>query len=160
MLLLTGPATPAGLLRLPARGGAALFLEAHWGAAGWQDLHQTGLLVDVALLDPTRYVRYQSRPCSSDTLDRLGTYLLAAASELHPEQTLADFQDAALGLLLSAVTSDDFEVELEIQVAQDLDEELLEYDGLNVQTTRAVLVSAAQQVPSLSEPPQFLDAEV
>lgn len=61
---------------------------------------------------------------------------------------------------MSVVTSDDFHVELEIQVAQDLDEESLEYDGLNVETSRAVLVSAAQQVRSLAELPRFLDAEI
>lgn len=155
MLVEPAPLMPARMLRLPARGGGALFLEAHWGPAGWLDLQRTGLVLDIGLLDPTRYMRYQSRPCSEGTLERLAAYLLSAASESHPDRTLPDFQDMGLGLLISSVTSDDFDVELEIQVAQDVQESLPEYDGLIVRTTRAALVSASQQVPLLEGQTRF-----
>ncbi len=45
-------------------------------------------------------------------------------------------------------------------VVQNPGADLVEHDGLNFQTSRAVLVTAAQQVPALAEVPQHLDAEV
>jgi hypothetical protein len=159
MLIAPGWSPPDPQVRLPAFGGGALFLEPHWGAAGWQDLRDSGLLVDIGLLDPLRYVCYRSRPCSADALTRLGAFLFDAANESHPERTLEAFDDRALGLVLSVMASGDFDVELEIQVAQDVDDGLVEFDGLNLRTTRAVLVSAAQQVPALSKLPGFMDPE-
>ncbi len=111
---MTGPTTPSDLLRVPGRGGAALFLRAGWVAAGWQDLEQSGLVLDIGLLDPQRSVQYLARPCSPRSLEDLAVFLLTAASDRHPEQSLADFQDADLGLALSVVQSTDLEVKLEV----------------------------------------------
>lgn len=160
MLIMTGPTTPSDLVRIPGRGGAALFLRAGWVAAGWQDLEKSGLVLDIGLLDPQRYVQYLARPFSASGLDQLATFLLAAASERHPEQSLGDFQDADLGMALSVVQSTDLEVELEVLLVEDPGADLVEHDGLNFQTSRAVLVTAAQQVPGLSEAPRHLDAEI
>lgn len=158
--VMSGPATPSDLLRIPGRGGAALFLRAGWVTTGWQDLHKSGLVLDIGLLDPQRYVQYLARPCPAGSLHELATFLLAAASERHPEQSLAHFQDADLGLGLSVVQSTDLEVELEVLVVQDPGADLVEHDGLNFQTSRAVLVTAAQHVPGLAEIPNYIDAEI
>lgn len=153
------PETPAGTLRLAARGGAALFLEAHMGVAGWQDLPRTGLLLDISLLDPQGHMRYLARQPGEHTLSSLRRFLLACAEDLHPENSLSAFQDEAIGLVLSAVTSDDREVELEVQVVADLEDDIREYDEMNIMTTRAALVAAAQHVSALAEPPGFIWGE-
>lgn len=160
MRLMPEPATPSDLLRIPGRGGAALFLRAGWAAAGWQDLDNSGFALDIGLLDPRRYVQYLARPCPAGSLEDLAAFLLAAASERYPEQSLAQYQDADLGLGLSVVQSTDLEVELEVLVVQDPGADLVEHDGLNFQTSRAVLVTAAQQVPGLTEIPHHIDAEI
>lgn len=146
-------ATPSGLVRVPGRGGAALFLRAGWAPAGWQDLERTGLVLDVGLLDPLRHVQHLGRPCGVSTAAALAAFLLSAATEHYPETSLPDFQDAEMGLALSVVQSTVLEVELDVLVVRDLGEDLIDHDHLNFLTTRAVLVSAAQQVRSLDDVP-------
>jgi len=124
------------------------------------DLDVSGLVLDIGLLDPHRYVQFRARPCSLGSLERLSEFLFAAACEQHPEQTLADFNDGRLGLGLSIVQSTEFEVTIEVLVVEDVGADVIEHDGLNFQTTRAALVSAAQRALTLDEVPHAVNVDV
>lgn len=138
------------LVRLPGYGGAALILVPGTGCAGWQDLESTGPVVDVGLVDPSRHVRYLARPCSADALSRLSDFLLAAAGEHHPEVSVPSYQDLTLGLGLSVVQSDASSIELDVVVAEEPGEDLLDPDAINFRTSRAAAVAAAQQAAELA----------
>lgn len=151
---------PFGPAADPGTGRRGAVLARRLGRRGLAGLGAERTRPDIGLLDPQRSVQYLARPCSPRSLEDLAVFLFTAASDRHPEQSLADFQDADLGLALSVVQSADLEVELEVLVVQNPGADLVEHDGLNFQTSRAVLVTAAQQVPALAEVPQHLDAEV
>lgn len=148
-----------GLVRLPGSGGAALMLRAHRVAAGWQDAPRSGLVLDIGLVDPLRHVHYLARPCSRPALERLKEFFFVTADHLLPEQSVPDFDDAALGVAISVVGSTDLDAELHVLVTVDDGSDVVDHDGLTFVTSRAALVAAAQRVSGLSAVPQSLLGE-
>jgi hypothetical protein len=138
-----------GVFRLPGYGGAALFLRSH--VVPDRSPEGTGglLALDVGLLDPYRLVHYLARPAAEGFVDRLARFLFSAASEFHPEKTLATFADEAMGLTISALASTDDRVEIEVAVIPDPGVPMEDADGLNFETSRAALVTASQEVRAL-----------
>jgi len=96
---------------------------------------------DVALLTPDRYVRYLRRPISEGFARELGHFLFSAASEFHPEQLPAFFDNRA-GLTVSIMSSTDSRVGIEVSIIVDLEAQVAETDGINFETSRTALASA------------------
>ena len=75
------------------------------------------LRVDVELLSPDRLVRYLARPVSPAFADEVASFLLRAASDRLPEQSLGAVEDRAAGIALTVVESTPLTVTLEVDRA-------------------------------------------
>lgn len=139
-----------GRFRLPGFGGAALFLRVQVVPAGTFGTDAPQAVFDVGFLSPDAHREYLRRPCEDGFVDRLSEFLFRAADEFHPENDVPAIQDPAMGLVVTVESSDDAKVCLDVQLVVDPDAEVLEVDGVNFETSRAVLVSAAQQVRRLT----------
>ncbi|MHB1067300.1 MAG: hypothetical protein ACYC2Z_07725 [Candidatus Nanopelagicales bacterium] len=135
--------------RLPGFGGAAVFLRALTVPGiemddGDEDAH--GLALDVMLLTPTYHAWYLRRACDPGFVERLSDWLFRAGDEELPEQTVESLSDEGTGLVLSVVSSDGGHVGIEASVVKDLDDPVTEADAISFETSRLVLVAAAEAV--------------
>lgn len=142
----------AGLFRLPGFGGAGLFLRSGVSTSlGLAGQTYPELVFDVCLCDPQRRVNYLARPGEAGFVLRWSAFLMHAASDFHPEVSLAAFQDKAMGLSVDVESSTDTSVFLLVRVVEDLSSDVAEFDGLGFETTRAALASAAVECRQLDD---------
>jgi len=134
---------------MPGYGGAAVLLRRQIVPTRSPEGVATTLAFDVGLLSPDRFTQYLARQADSEFIDRFARFLFSAASDFHPEKSLPTFTDHAMGLTVSAMSSTDERVEIEVTVIQELDADVLDSDTVNFETSRAVLATAAQQIRSL-----------
>lgn len=104
------------------------------------------LRVDVELLSPDRVVRYLSRPMSPDFAVDVAGFLLRAASDHVPEETVGVVEDRDAGLALSVVESTPLAVTLEVVVLTDVQLEEPDVDGIAFDLPRASLIEASHAV--------------
>ncbi|OOL30792.1 hypothetical protein GQ85_17630 [Rhodococcus rhodochrous] len=130
-----------GTFRLPGYGGAAVFLRPH-AAARTLGSDAPNLAFDVGLLGPDRFAWYLGRPAEDDFLQGLATFLFRAASDFHPERSLPPFEDRRMGFVAAVRSSTDHRVELDVLLGEE--------DGLNFETSRVVVGSAAHAIVELT----------
>lgn len=142
-----------GEMRLSSESGAALtlgaVLEPALGAPG-----ALCLTYDIGLVTPDREVRYLRRPVEPGFVDALAQTLWRAAAEIHPETCVADFSDLRAGFVFAIVGSDAATVTVEVTVVADVDADVPDRDGFNVEVRRADLIAAAHRLRALHEQPR------
>lgn len=137
----------AGMFRLPGFGGAAVFLRSTLvPAVDAGDDPVARLSVDVGLLSPASFAQYQGRAVMPGLPARLSAFFLSAAADEQPESSVAPLVDEVLGLRVEVASSDEYRVGLLVSLVKDLDEPDAEPDGLDFETSRAVLAQAARDV--------------
>ena len=140
-----------GTFRLAGFGGAALLLRSAVVPGTLTGEPGSGLVFDLGLVDPQRRVHYLRRPSDLGLVDRLSGFFRAAAADQHPETSLRPLQDAVLGLIVTVESSTEAAVDLLVQMVEDLQEDVREYDGIGFTTSRAALASAALEVRWLDQ---------
>ena len=137
--------TTSSSLRIAGQGDAGLFMGALALPGGSGGLR---LGIDVSILSPDRLVSYLARAVPDDFPERLGAYLREAsvADEGDPNS----FEEPEAGLLITITPVDGMWVEMEVRISEVLDEDVVEFDGINFETSRASLLVAAESVEQLS----------
>lgn len=131
-------------IRIVGQGGAAVFMEALALPSQGRGI-QLGL--DISILSPDRLVTYLARAVPDQFPDRLGAFLREAS--VADEGIVISFEEAVAGLLITTKPIDSMWVEMDIQVAENLEDDVLEFDGINFETNRASLLIAAQEAERL-----------
>jgi hypothetical protein len=142
------------LFRLPGFGGAAVLIRSAVVRAvdpvTGSPAVQAVLGFDVGLLSPLSHCEYRARGAGPLFADRLSAFLLGAAGDVEPEESVAPLVDDAMGLRIRVVSSDDEKVELLVAVdRRDRDPGIgpdgddSGSEGLDFETSRAALVKAA-----------------
>ena len=137
--------TTASSLRITGQGGAALFMDACVLPGGSGGLR---LGLDVSILSPDRLVTYLARAVPDDFGERLGTHLRAAS--VADEGDSSAFEESEAGLLITITPVDGMWVEMEVRIAEVLNDDVVEFDGINFETSRASLLVAAESAEQLS----------
>lgn len=133
-------------VRIAGAGGAGFFIEPLLLP---DQEHGLSLGLDIALLSPDRLVTYLARRVPEDFPERLSRFLRGASVADEGGSTDA-FEEPQAGLLIAVTPIDGMWAELEVRVAQKLDDDVVEFDGLNFETSRASLLIAAEAVAGLS----------
>lgn len=130
-------------VRIAGQGGAGLFIEPLvLPPSGPDDALVSG--ADITLLSPDRIVTYLARQVLPGFARRLATFLSeAAVAEGGPDVPSA-FQDPLGGVLIDVTPVDGMWVEIEVRLVADTQADVVDYDGLNFESTRASLLVAAQ----------------
>lgn len=131
-------------LRIVGQGGAGFFLDA-LALPSRGDSVQLGM--DISILSPDRLATYLARVVSDQLPERLGSFLRQASTA--EEGAGGSFEDSTAGLLLAIKPIDGMWVEIDIQIAENLGDDVLEFDRINFETNRASLLIAAQAAESL-----------
>ena len=139
-------ATEASRFRLPGYGGAAIFMRGQIQPARSFDTAEPTFALDVMLLSPDYHAWYLSRRPDPGFVDRLSGFLIAAADDYHPENSVPTLQDTGLGLTLAVMSSTEGRVGLELSIVSDPGADVPDFDGLNFETSRATLAACAQSV--------------
>ena len=139
----------ARTFRLPGYGGAAVFLRSQVRPARASGGNGTALAFDVGLLSPDRVTHYLARSAGLGFVERLSQFLFRAASDFHPEKSLPTFIDEAMGLTVSAMSSTDARVAIEVTMIEDPGAPVLDPDSIDFETSRAVLVVASHDLRRL-----------
>lgn len=142
--------TTASSLRITGQGGAALFMGAFVLPGGSGGLR---LGLDVSILSPDRLVTYLARAVPDGFGERLGTYLRAAS--VADEGDSSAFEESEAGLLITITPVDGMWVEMEVRIAEVLNDDVVEFDGINFETSRASLLVAAESAEQLSWPSEI-----
>lgn len=137
--------TTASSLRIAGQGGAGLFLDA-LALPGGSGGPRLGL--DLSILSPDRLVTYLSRAVPADFGERLGIYLRDAS--VADEGDSSTFEEPDAGLLITMTPVDGMWVEMEVRIAEVLNDDVVEFDGINFETSRASLLVAAESAEQLS----------
>lgn len=144
-----GDSYQPGMFRLPGFGGAALFLRSAVvpGQTAAGGTTKVGLTCDIGLLSPSGLNSYFGRLVDHGMSDRLSAFLLAAASQPEPHDTLPPLTEESMGLHMAVTDSDPGVVTVLISV--DIDDDTAEPDGLDFETSRATLAQAAMDIRCL-----------
>lgn len=135
-------------VRIAGQGGAGLFIEPiRLPASEPGGPLQSG--VDIALLSPDRCVTYLARQVLPGFMDRLADFLRVAATAEEGSEALGPLEDHLGGLRIDIAPLDGMWVLIEISIAENPDDDLVEFDGLNFETSRASLLMAAQAAESV-----------
>lgn len=130
-------------VRFVGQGGAGLFISPIRLPA----IEEGGPLqigVDIALLSPDRCVTYLTRRMRPRFMERLAAFLRLAAVTEAGSEAPAPLEDD-LGVVRIGITPiDGMWVEVEMRIAESPGDDLMEFDGLNFETSRAALFMAAQ----------------
>ncbi|MFD1826761.1 MULTISPECIES: hypothetical protein [Mumia] len=100
-------------------------------------------LMDVELLSPDRLVRYLNRPVPRRFFEQLAEAWMSCAQDAHPEQSVATVEDVEAGLAFAVTASTPFTVAIEVIIVPDLEDDVVEHDGLDIEVARASLIGAA-----------------
>jgi hypothetical protein len=109
------------------------------------------MAMDFGFLSPQTRRHILARPVNGDLPAQLAEFLFAVAAAEYPEQSVPALQDEVAGLVVSVESSADDRVCLDWSLAEDLEAEVREFDGLNFETSRAALVSASQEAALLAD---------
>lgn len=130
-------------VRIAGQGGAGLFIEPiRLPASEAGGPLQSG--VDIALLSPDRCVTYLARQMLPGFMHRLADFLRVAANAEEGSEALGPLEDRLGGVRIDIAPLDGMWVEIEISIAENPGDDLVEFDGLNFETSRASLLVAAQ----------------
>lgn len=135
--------------RLPGFEGAALTLRTLMIPGAQNGSGGIRMALDIGLLSPDRKVEYFARLIEIETISKLSELFWRAATDRHPELSVPILNDESLGLTFAVVSSNDFRVEIQITLVEDLTANVLEFDMLNFETSRVALTSAAADVRTL-----------
>ena len=129
-------------VRIAGQGGAGVFFEPLvLPPTEAESPLRSG--ADITLLSPDRLVTYLSRPVRPFFMVALAVFLRAAAVSDGGPDLPVPFEDP-VGLVRIDITPADGKwVEIEVRIAQMPDEDVVEFDGMNFETTRASLLIAA-----------------
>lgn len=140
---------PQPTMRIPAIGGASLTVSTAVSTEAMsRGLGAVG--VDVELMTPTYRAVHGRRPVTEDFAQRLGDFLWSVASEFNPEDSVDAFDDPEAGLTIQVVDSTTFTVTLTVEVVADDSNGTDDIDGLTFETSRAVLITAADEARRLA----------
>ena len=137
--------TAAGV-RIAGAGGAGFFIEPLLLP---DQEHGLTLGLDIALLSPDRLVTYLGRRVPGDFPERLSRFLREASVADEGGSTDA-FEEPQAGLLITVTPIDGMWVEFEVRIAENLNDNVVEFDGLNFETSRASLLIAAEAAAGLA----------
>ena len=130
-------------VRIAGQGGAGLFIAPlRLPASEEGGPLQSG--VDIALLSPDRCVTYLARQVLPGFMERLADFLRVAATAEEGSDAPGPLEDRLGGIRIDIVPLDGMWVEIEISIAENPSDDLLEFDGLNFETSRASLLMAAR----------------
>lgn len=133
-------------VRIAGAGGAGFFMEPLVLPDREQGL---SLGLDIALLSPDRLVTYLARRVPGEFPERLSRFLRKASVADEGGSTDA-FEEPQAGLLITVTPIDGMWVEFEVRIAQKVDDHVVEFDGLNFETSRASLLIAAEAAAGLA----------
>lgn len=137
--------------RLAGFGGVAVFLRTCLVPAVWAGGESPTMAMDIGFLSPQTRRHVLARPVDGDLPARLAEFLFEVAAAEHPEHSVPALQDHVAGLVVTVESSTESRVCLDWSLVEDLEAEAREFDGLNVETSRAALVSASQEAALLSD---------
>lgn len=137
-------------VRVPGLGGAAVVLSTVATPEGLER-GLSGMGVDVQLMTPTYSANYGRRPVEANFIERLSQFLWAAASDVQPAVTVEPFSDDEARLSLRVLDSTDFLITLEVEIVAGDKDDTEDVDGLNFETSRAALITAAEDVSALAQ---------
>lgn len=131
-------------IRLPGYGGVALFLRRT--VAGDPASEPA---VDIWLLDTDRCRGFLARQTTPEFLPDLARYLFSVASSALPERHVSAFGDATAGITFDVSSSEEQRIKLNVAVVADLEDYMAERAVLDVETSRAAVVLAAERIADL-----------
>ena len=136
-------------VRIAGQGGAGLFIDPLViPPADAGNSLRSG--ADFTLLSPDRLVTYLARPVRTGFMDALAVFLRAAAVADGGPDVPDPFEDSLGKVRIDVTPVDGMWVEIEVRIAQMPDEDVVEFDGMNFETTRASLLIAAQAAEAVS----------
>lgn len=137
--------------RLSGFGGAAVFLRTCALPGSVLGEADPLIAVDIELVSPESRWAALARPMIPTLADGLSQFLLSAAQEFYPEESVPAFQDQLAGVLVSVESSAPDRVCLEWTVVKDMAADVLDFETLNFETSRAALVTASHEVRFLTD---------
>jgi len=112
-------------------------------------LGATGL--DIRLNDPDIQETYRRRSVGGTFLERMVDLLQHAAADMSPEASVEPLRDESSGLEMAVVGSSDFNVVLSVTVDLDPEDPEGEVRGIEFETVRSALITAAWDVRALGQ---------
>jgi hypothetical protein len=147
---------PQPTMRIPAIGGASLTISTAVSTEAMsRGLGAVG--VDIELMTPTYRAVHGRRPVTEDFAERLGDFLWSVASEFNPEDTVDTFEDSEANLTIQVIDSTNFTVTLSVEVVADDSNGTDDIDGLSFETSRAVLITAAEEARRLTRTAEWAE---
>ena len=141
---------PPPSARIPGLAGASVVLTAVTCPAGLASgLGATGL--DFRLNDPDIQETYRRRSVDGTLLERMAEFLQHAAADMSPEASVEPLSDESSGLDMAVVGSSDFNVVLSVTVDLDPADAEGEVRGIEFETARSALITAAWDVRALGQ---------
>lgn len=134
-------------MRIAGAGGAGMFMNSLALPAAGGGLR---LGIDVSILSPDRLVTYLARGVAGDFPQRVGRFL-RDASVADDGDAPRPFEEPEAGLLITVTPIDGMWAVMEVRIAENLDDDVVEFDGINFETSRASLLIAAEAAEALGE---------
>ena len=134
-------------VRIAGAGGAGMFMNSLALPAAGGGLR---LGIDVSILSPDRLVTYLARGVAGDFPERVGRFL-RDVSVADDGDAPRPFEETEAGLLITVTPIDGMWTEMEVRIAENLDDDVVEFDGINFETSRASLLIAAEAAEALGE---------
>ncbi len=128
-----------GTVRITGVNGELVILDSVLMIRRLADREELALGVDIIIDDQWRSVRYRNRAITGADLVSLHRFLKSAMSDLHPEVSVPAFQSETASLVLSVVASAELTIQLEVSVAEYLDDPEPDLGGCRIDVTRVSL---------------------
>ncbi len=128
-----------GTVRITGVNGELVILDSVLMIQRLPDREELALGVDIIIDDQWRSVRYRNRAITGADLVSLHRFLKSAMSDLHPEVSVPAFQSETAALVLSVVASAELTIQLEVSVAEYLDDPEPDLGGCRIDVTRVSL---------------------
>ncbi len=128
-----------GTVRITGVNGELVILDSVLMIRRLADREELALGVDIIIDDQWRSVRYRNRAITGADLVSLHRFLKSAMSDLHPEVSVPAFQSVSASLVLSVVASAELTIQLEVSVAEYLDDPEPDIGGCRIDVTRVSL---------------------
>ncbi len=128
-----------GTVRITGVNGELVILDSVLMIRRLPDREELALGVDIIIDDQWRSVRYRNRAITGADLVSLHRFLKSAMSDLHPEISVPAFQSETAALVLSVVASAELTIQLEVSVAEYLDDPEPDLGGCRIDVTRVSL---------------------
>jgi|GEM_PF-6170415 len=155
-------AESGGTVRIPGEHGQLIILDTVLVIRRLPDREELALGLDITVEDQWRSVCYRNRVITPVDLKNLHQFLKAAMTDLHPEITAPAFQSESAGLVLSVTASSELTIQLDVAVAEYLDDPEPEIGGILIEMTRAALgepIDVAEAMVDVFAGPNTLQEE-